>query len=421
VFVGEGGVAVLTRVVGAAWETADTPPAVGSALPSRRLKLKSGLVQLEFYSGATVILEGPADFELIATDRAFCRRGKVWARVQPSGRGFSIETPTAKVVDQGTAFGLSVEATGAAKVDVFNGKVEVFGKGLHRAVAKQEVTGGRGVQIDPAGVLRSTRANPEAFIGDVQLEQRLAEEARRRYQAWRVASQKLRTDPRVILYYSFEGQDRWERTLHNRGPGQRSALDGAIVGCQWIDGRWPGKGALEFKRPSDRVRLNLPGEFDALTWMTWVRVDALDQRYNALLLTDGFETGAPHWQINGFGKLQLGVCHDSEARSYSNYYSEAVFRPDQLGQWKQLATVYDAGAGFVTHYVNGHPVGRKPLKAKMTLSIGNAEIGNWGVPWSGDRNPVRNLNGRMDEFLLFDRALTAEEIQKLYQAGEPIH
>ena len=38
--------------------------------------------------------------------------------------------------------------------------------------------------------------------------------------------------------------------------------DGTVVGCQWTEGRWPGKKALEFQQVSDRVRLKMPGEFE---------------------------------------------------------------------------------------------------------------------------------------------------------------
>ena len=76
---------------------------------------------------------------------------------------------------------------------------------------------------------------------------------------------------------------------------------------------------------------------------------------------------------------------------------------------------------WVTHYLSGEPVGHKPLRERVRLSIGNAELGNWGAPFSGDSTPIRNLNGRMDEFFLFRVALPAEEIVKFYRAGEPIH
>jgi hypothetical protein len=42
------------------------------------------------------------------------------------------------------------------------------------------------------------------------------------------------------------------------------------------------------KRPGDRVRLYLPGSYDALTLSGCLRVDALPKRPQALLLKDGY-------------------------------------------------------------------------------------------------------------------------------------
>src|SRR5262249_35691582 len=53
--------------------------AVGAMVEPGPLKLQSGLVQLEFYSGARLVIEGPADLELLGTDVLLCRAGKVRA------------------------------------------------------------------------------------------------------------------------------------------------------------------------------------------------------------------------------------------------------------------------------------------------------------------------------------------------------
>jgi hypothetical protein len=242
-----------------------------------------------------------------------------------------------------------------------------------------------------------------------------------RHEQWQRAIEPLSRDPRVVVYYPFRGRQPAERRLRAANAPD-GALDGAIIGCDWVGGRWPGKQALEFKCPADRVRLTIPGEFDALTLLTWVRLDALEHRFNALFLTDGFEVGAPHWQITDQGRLRLGVCHGTDGTRWlgTNYDSEAAFPPDQMGQWKHLAVVYDNAAGQVRHYVDGRQVGQDDLQVKVRLSIGNVELGNWGAAYAGDRSPLRALNGRMDEFLLFRAALSAEEIGELFRAGEPI-
>ncbi len=91
---GKMAVAVLTRLVDSRWaETPGIPTEEGSALPACRLQLASGLVQIEFVSGASVIIEGPCDFELLSPVRAICRRGKLWAHVPTQARGFTIAAP----------------------------------------------------------------------------------------------------------------------------------------------------------------------------------------------------------------------------------------------------------------------------------------------------------------------------------------
>ena len=63
------------------------------------LHLKSGIVQVEFYTGARVLVEGPADFQLVSGSEAFCPSGRVSAEVPPQARGFVIRTPQMRVVD----------------------------------------------------------------------------------------------------------------------------------------------------------------------------------------------------------------------------------------------------------------------------------------------------------------------------------
>ncbi len=54
----------------------------------RPLRLKSGFVEIEFWgSGAAVVLERPADFEIVSPIEAFCSRGKLRATVPPHARG----------------------------------------------------------------------------------------------------------------------------------------------------------------------------------------------------------------------------------------------------------------------------------------------------------------------------------------------
>jgi hypothetical protein len=403
------GCAVLTKALETHWE--GKGPAVGSVLPKGRLAFESGVVQVEFFSGARVILEGPADFELLSSNDSFCRHGKLRAFVPPQAQGFTVRTSGITLVDRGTEFGLRLDRSGDAEVHVFQGLVEIRSQG-----SRSELPVGRALRIDPAGLIRPIEvADPQTFITLSDLNLRSAEDAKSRFARWSGASERLRQDPRIAVYYSFADAPDWSRELRSQRP-ERSPLDGAIIGCRWAEGRWQGKKALEFKCPGDRVRFQDAGEYESLTLATWVRVDALDRLFSGLMLTDGWTSGSVHWQITQHGTLRLGIHGDKQSNDYD---TPVLFAPDQLGRWVHLCTVYNRDAREVVHYMDGRQTARLPLKFDTQLRLGAVELGNWGVPLQGNVYAVRNLNGRMDEFALFGKALGADEIHELYLIGAP--
>jgi hypothetical protein len=412
-------VAVLLQTPGAAWEETGLPTRAGAPLPPGWLRLKSGFAHIEFYNGATVILEGPAQFQLISRTSAYCASGKLRAMVPPQAQGFTIGSPKLDLVDRGTEFGLEVSASGQTEVHVFQGKVELYTPGSKRdGSSAQELTTGQGGRLDDAGNVRPIALNADAFLTAQKLAERSRAETLVRQQSWLAASEALRRDPHLVVYYPFQAEQSWSRTLLDQAGDRRCPHDGAIVGCSWVTGRWPGKQGLEFKRVSDRVRLNVPGEFDALTLMAWVRVDALPNVNNSLFMADGWPEGAPHWQIGSTGTLILGVKAPAKTRN-PHYHAPDILQPERLGQWTHLAVVYDRDSGQVTHYVDGRPVAQEAMPVNIPLSIGNAEIGNWNVGAGRASQPIRYFSGCMDEFMLFDRALDPHEIDQFYKQGRP--
>jgi len=56
-------VAMLSKVVDAQWGLPGEAPQLGAPLDPGLLRLKSGLAEVVFYSGARVVIEGPADLK----------------------------------------------------------------------------------------------------------------------------------------------------------------------------------------------------------------------------------------------------------------------------------------------------------------------------------------------------------------------
>lgn len=402
-------VAVVSRAVDPVLTGTIAPPSEGDALPAGHFELESGLVQIEFFSGASVIVEGPAVLDLKSAWLMECHRGRLRTFVPEPARGFTIVTPEYRAVDLGTEFALSVSETGDSELHVVDGEVRVddaSGKELRL------LEGGGGIR-SRSGKLESLNGGGADFIGRERLLDLAARDRQSRLRKWREAMQKIGTDPDMLVFFDFENQNAWDRQLTNRA---RSGAHAAIIGAQWTGGRWPGKGALEFKRITDRVRLEVPGAFDALTYSAWVRIEGLDRWLSSLMLTDGFEEGEVHWQISDLGEIIAGI---KTPRRDPNTMSPPVIQPGDLGHWIHLTTTLDRKTGQVIHYVDGAAVVIDERTDLPPLRIGAAEIGNWQSQpdENGKNHPLRSLNGRIDEFMILKRALSPGEVAALYEAG----
>ncbi len=168
---------------------------------------------------------------------------------------------------------------------------------------------------------------------------------------------------------------------------------------------------------SDRVRLSVPGEFQALTLTAWVCVKGLDRKINSLFMSDGFDPGTDSLgDPRRDGVLGMTVIGSG---NYQIMASPPVVTLDKFGTWLHLAVTVDSSARQVIHYVNGVPVSAKALKIAPPFRIGAAELGNWNAKGFPENDPfmIRNFSGAMDDFCVFGRALSEREIRGLYFQG----
>jgi hypothetical protein len=117
----EPGIAWLVNAQDCQWT--DEPPAGGLHVGTV-LCVAQGLVEVNFRSGARVVLEGPGGLEILSPRSARLLRGRVVVSVSDAATGFEVLSPRGKVIDRGTEFGVSVAEDGATDVVVFQGKVD---------------------------------------------------------------------------------------------------------------------------------------------------------------------------------------------------------------------------------------------------------------------------------------------------------
>ena len=117
-------VATLQEMENGVLTTEAEPVAEQSYLLTRqRYRLKEGVARLKMDSGAEVILESPASFELLHQNGIRLYEGALAAEIVADAVGFVVETPSQRVVDLGTRFGVRVGQDGSSETHVFHGKV----------------------------------------------------------------------------------------------------------------------------------------------------------------------------------------------------------------------------------------------------------------------------------------------------------
>lgn len=398
--------AQIVRMESATWDATQFPLKVGDDIDSHRLQLTSGLVELKFARGATMIVEGPADFEVRGPERAILYQGRVVTRLPKGTKGFILDSPRGRLVDQGTEFGVSVGPSGDTEVHVLEGKVDAVPNNRQQTV---QLSVNQAARLTPERVEQFT-ADAVGFITDLPP-----------------------TSAGAIgyLHWSFdEGQG---LESHNRGGGlglpQARALLRAYPenapGPQWIAGQF-GSG-LAFDGRRDFVECEFPGisGTEPRTVAFWVKVprdSGVEEGYG--IINWGTNKPGLAWQISvnpndregPLGRLRLGV-HQSWVVGTTD------LRDDR---WHHCAVVMygghrpDAGTHILL-YLDGElePAARKAVGQIRTQITGpeahNMWLGrNLGHQRIDQPNPMgRFFRGSVDEVFVFNASLNQEQIRSL--------
>jgi hypothetical protein len=99
--------------------------AVGRLLARERLTLDSGGIEITLRSGGVLVVEGPAELDLLTDHAAFLHRGSMVMRQPESGRQCVVETPAATVtIDRGEC-GIAVTEALVTEVQNYTGRAVV--------------------------------------------------------------------------------------------------------------------------------------------------------------------------------------------------------------------------------------------------------------------------------------------------------
>jgi hypothetical protein len=421
-------VGAVTKTLDGLWNRevgADEAVRIGTRLTAGPLHLTAGIVELQLTSGARLVVEAPASLQIISADRVQFNHGKLVANVPPQAVGFTLRSKAASFVDLGTEFGVEVAETGVASVHVIDGEVALVrgdaalaepSRTLQVGQANQVSADGSSVEEIPFEATRFLRhvpatpyelavlkSRPLAYwrLDDCEPQQTFPSEGKL----------SLATTPNLKI----ESTKNPGRSGPISGPPRAAAFDGehdgidimvdaalarvSDVTCEaWV---WPGQGPTGPWRifsTFDRPRSGL-----------------------AIGIVDGQWYNLPDDEL----KFQLTVY---------GVYDCISATPVRADEWIHLvATVADDGSPAL--YVNGEPVARQ-FRHIEEVGDGSPRAEIWrpegvtpvGTTPSGfariGRNPLGSDNaisperwyGLISNVAVYDRVLSAEEIQRHFEA-----
>lgn len=367
-------VAVITDSQGAQWIGMDHQPRIGSGLRRQTLRLAGGVAEIGFHSGATVILQGPAELELVSAGSARLLSGRMVARAPDGAHGFTVEAGGMDIVDLGTEFGV-VANNGSAEVQVFEGVVEAGVKGA-ALEARQRLGIGEAARLEEGkGSVEPTAFSSQGFM--------------------RAMINEL-DDPKLergmVAWWKF---DEHTGTVAKDSTG--NGHDGILHHLSFETDSCAGKfgRALNFSGEDTFVAVPFHDfNLNEMTLQAWIK-PADHQSGDAQIISQG----------GGFG---LAV----PANLFMKYYfwdRDAVmayrFEPDH---WYHLVATYDGRERVF--YVNGVRIGTfasGPLRAcREELHIG-ALFNHRGA----------FFRGAIDDLRVYDRALSGDEVRRLCLRG----
>lgn len=166
------GVATVLRSRGARWNAGTLPLKEMSRLSvGRTVEFAEGEIEIAFDRAVHMVVRGPARFEIRSALEVYSQFGTLSARVGELGKGFVIETPSGRITDLGTEFGVAIDRAGKTDVAVFRGAVDLT-YGDRQSPIKPSIartlTQGQALTLNPDGEMHPLLAIDNGQFPDLR-------------------------------------------------------------------------------------------------------------------------------------------------------------------------------------------------------------------------------------------------------------
>lgn len=376
-----------------------------------KIVLEQGTLGLTFDSGALVVLNAPAEFDIETSSRAFLHSGQAVAQVPEPAIGFIINTPNSTIVDLGTEFTVSVDE-GESTVKVLEGEVQAYATNTDGQTHDVILTENQAVRIN--------EATEEAFSDAHDFE----------YTEFHDWTLFYEPDAKYV-HFDFETSKNRINSTGTWGKNYR----GGFRPLNWDKDSTPDSVPGVF---GNGLRFDGDGRFiasdfegisgaQARTVACWVRIPPNVKNPAASIVSWGEHRRGKHWQIGINNVGDFGTVGAIRTDFSSGYVTGSTDLRD--GRWHHIVSVYIGGnspdiAAHVRHYVDGklEPVsGIKQLPVDIdTTTDTERSIDNLKIGYRKRKaQDSEVMNGAIDELYIFDAAILPSQITNLKDFNSP--
>jgi ferric-dicitrate binding protein FerR (iron transport regulator) len=392
----------------------------GQFYKGQRVELEKGYAEITFDSGAQVVLQGPVSLNVDSAWAATLNRGTIKASVPPEAMGFSISNPNVEIVDLGTEFTMSSDASGVAEVLVLKGEVEAEpGAARDRQPILLREKESRRFASSGVSDINTDEQEFQRFSKPIALDHFISSADYVHWSFNETEGMLARADASGAPVAISDGR------LKNVAPADagEARVPGRFGGALRFGGRMYVKGSV--------AGLSGPGPHSVVFWVKIARDAKLSNAYAMVAWGATSERFGSHpvqigWNRNP-SEGTVGVLRTD----YGGGFAMGA-TPLRDGQWHHIAVEFIPGENsgktmVVKQYVDGRFEGEgKPSPPGSdifrTVDLRKAQDLK-DVIWLGCRlgiNGVRTerFYGDMDELYVADRALEPREIVQLMNGNQ---
>ena len=394
----------LLKSVSADWDQ-NLNYQVGDGFDNGTHRLNSGYCELTNNKGVKLIVEGPAEFELVSPKKVKLQKGTLVASVEKEGIGFQVDTPNTNVVDLGTEFGVRVQDNGDTEVHVLEGQVETITGKEKKLINKSEAS----LITTKSTIAKAADAGKFMRI----LPEKPSEEIS--YIHWPLNEGQGKVSTYKGENLKDKDYDAYLKSTYTKGKGPN-----------WINGKF-NKG-INFDGNGNYIETGFPGigGAHARSISFWVKIpkDARKDQATSMVAWGSYLGKGRTWQVSwnwqekdgNIGAIRAGL-----------YHGQIVGTQDlRDDKWHHIAVVMfgDGKPNVNTHillYVDGklEPASRKSILDVKTdidsKESTNVLMGRDAMAHIYGKKQHKVFKGSLDEVYIFNFALDDEQIRQLME------